>query len=112
MEVVEQGGFEVGFEVAGFFGEAGEFEHVGVADEGGDVGRGVGGLLAGLFDDRVFVGGEAGAFIEDDGVKPLAAGGADLCAYGLPFGKYFTLGSPLKSASWVQRVAWWARAVA
>ena len=66
----------VGFEVAGLVGQAGELEHVGVADKVGDLAGGIGGLLAGCFDDGVFVGGEAGAFVEE---------GADL-ALELAFG--------------------------
>ncbi len=63
--VVEERFFEVAFKLVRLLCQAGEFEHVRITDEVGDVLRGVEGLLAGVLDDSVFVGGKAGAFVEE-----------------------------------------------
>ncbi len=64
LKVVEQRLFEVGFQIVGFFREAGEFEHIGVTDQIGDkLGNGDG-LLAPGVDHGLFVGGKPGALVE------------------------------------------------
>lgn len=49
LEMVEEGGLEVVLGVGGAFGQAGKFEHVGIAEQVGDVGRTV--LLLGAAQD-------------------------------------------------------------
>lgn len=64
LEVVEQRLLQVGFEIMGFLGEPGEFEDVGGADEIGDDLGDIGRQPPAGVDDRRFVGGESGAFVE------------------------------------------------
>lgn len=71
LQVVEQGGLEVALEVVGLFCEADELQHVGVADEIGDLRGRFDGLLAGVLDDGLLIGGEAGALVEQGADLPL-----------------------------------------
>ena len=64
LEVIQQGFFKISFEVMRALGEAGEFEHVGIADEVGDLAGSFQSLPAGMFDYGFLVRGKPGAFIE------------------------------------------------
>ena len=65
VRMIEQCSLEVGFEVAWLFGEAGEFQHVGIANEVGDRAGHFRRLLASAIDDRSLVGGKTGALEEE-----------------------------------------------
>ncbi len=65
LEMVEECGLEIAFEIVWFFGQPGEFENVRVANQVGDLARHFERLRAGVFDDGFLVGGKSGTLVEE-----------------------------------------------